>query len=127
METTTLLQILVVIGGIIFLGITFLKCTKRRMTEEIGLLWSFFSILMIVVGAIPNSFVWAERLSRSVSLVLFGVAFFFLLMLWYLSIVISQLLRKSQELAIQVSLLNQENEQILSRLGMTEEERKKSA
>lgn len=127
METTTLLQILVVIGGIIFLGITFLKCAKRRMTEEIGLLWSFFSILMIVVGAIPNSFVWAEQLSRSVSLVLFGVAFFFLLMLWYLSIVISQLLRKSQELAIQVSLLNQENEQILSRLGMTEEERKKSA
>lgn len=122
METTELLQILVVIGGIVFLVITFLEYAKRRMTEEIGLLWSLFSILMVIIGVIPNSLVWVGQIRRSVAVVLFGFAFFFLLMLLYLSIVISQLLRRNQELAIQVSLLNQENEEILSRMGIEAEE-----
>lgn len=121
METTTLLQILVVIGGIIFLLITFLEYVKKRMTEEIGLLWTLFSVLMIGIGLIPDSLAWVGQIRTSVALVLFGFAFFFLLLLLYLSIVISQLLRKNQELAIQVSLLNQENEQILTRLGMIPE------
>lgn len=118
METTTLLQILTVIGGMIFLGMTFLEYARKKMTEEIGLLWSLFSILMVGIGLIPGSLSWIGTIRRSMALVLFGFAFFFLLLLWYLSIVISQLLRKNQELAMQVSLLNQENEQVLIKLGM---------
>lgn len=116
MKTTALLQLLVEIGGIVFLVITFLSYTKRKMTAEIGLLWILFSIVMMVVGAIPNSFVFANQIKRSTAVVLFGAAFLFLLMLLYLSTVISQLLRQNQELAIQVSLLKHDNEQILSAL-----------
>ncbi len=116
MKTTALLQLLVEIGGIVFLVITFLSYAKRKMTAEIGLVWSLFSILMLVVGAIPNSFVFAGQIRKSTAVILFGAAFFFLLMLLYLSIVISQLLRRNQELAIQVSLLIHDNERILSAL-----------
>ncbi len=121
MTTTTLLQILVVMGGIVFLLITFMQYAKKRMTEEIGMLWSLFSILMIVIGLIPDSLAWVGQIRTSVAVVLFGFAFFCLLLLLYLSIVISQLLRKNEELALQVSLLNQENEQILTKLGMIPE------
>ena len=91
------------------------------MTEEIGLLWSFFSVLIVGIGLIPGSLSWLGYIRRSMALVLFGFVFFFLLLLWYLSIVISQLLRRNQELAMQISLLNQENEQVLRKLGMTPE------
>ncbi len=121
MKTTTLLQVLTVIGGIIFLGLTFLEYAKKKMTEEIGLLWSFFSVLIVGIGLIPGSLSWVGHIRRSMALVLFGFVFFFLLLLWYLSIVISQLLRKNQELAMQISLLNQENEQVLRKLGMAPE------
>lgn len=118
METTTLLQILTVIGGVIFLGLTFLEYAEKKMTEEIGLLWSLFSVMLVGIGLIPNSLFWIGQIRRIVALVIFGFVFFFLLLLWYLSIVISQLLRKNQELAIQISLLNQENEQILMKLNI---------
>ncbi len=116
MKTTALLQLLVEIGGIVFLVITFLSYTKRKMTAEIGLLWILFSIAMMVVGAIPNCFLFAVQIRKSTAVVLFGAAFLFLLMLLYLSTVISQLLRRNQELAIQVSLLIHDNARILSAL-----------
>jgi len=123
MENATLLRILIIMGGILFLLITFLQFVKRRMTEEIGLLWSLFSVLMIVIGLLPDNFMWNGQFRTGVDVLLFGFVFFFLLLLWYLSIVISQLLRKNQELAIQVSLLNQENEQILTKLGVIQEKK----
>lgn len=121
METTALLQILMVIGGVIFLGLTFLEYAKKKMIAEIGLLWSFFSMLIVGIGLIPGSLSWIGHIRRSMALVMFGFAFFFLLLLLYLSIAISQLLRKNLELAMQTSLLNQENEQVLMKLNMLPE------
>lgn len=47
---------------------------------------------------------------------IFVLIFFSIMGMFYLSQVISQLIRKNQELAMQVSLLNQENERILREL-----------
>lgn len=116
METTALLQLLMEIGGIVLLVITFLSYAKRKMTAEIGLLWVLFSVLIIVTGAVPDSLVFVGQIRKSVAIVLFCVVFFILLMLLYLSIVISRLLRRNQELAIQISLLIHDNERILSAL-----------
>ncbi len=116
METTALLRLLMEIGGIVLLVITFLSYAKRKMTAEIGLLWVFFSILIIVTGAVPDCLVFVGQIRKSVAIVLFCVVFFILLILLYLSIVISRLLRRNQELAIQVSLLIHDNERILSAL-----------
>ncbi len=116
MNTPAQLQMLVEIGGIVFLVITFLSYTKRKMTAEIGLLWIIFSILMMVIGVIPDGFAFLGQIRKRTAVVLFGAACFLLLMLLYLSIVISQLLRQNQELAIQVTLLLHDNERILSAL-----------
>ncbi len=116
METPALLQMLVAIGGIVFLVITFLSYAKRKMTAEIGLMWILFSILMMVIGVIPDGLAFLGQTGKSTAVVLFGVAYFFLLMLLYLSIVISRLLRQNQELAIQVSLLIHDNARIASAL-----------
>lgn len=114
METTELLQMLVEIGGIAFLLITFLFYAKRKLTEEIGLLWILFSILIVVIGAIPDSFAFVGSIRKGTAVALFCGAFIFLLILLYLSIVISSLLRRNQELAIQVTLLLHDNERIRS-------------
>lgn len=116
METTALLHLLMEIGGIVLLVITFLSYAKRKMTAEIGLLWILFSVLMIVIGAIPDCFAFVGQIRRSTAVVVFGAVFSFLLMLLYLSIVISQLLRRNQELAAQVTLLIHDKERILSEL-----------
>lgn len=79
-------------------------------------MWIFFSILMMVIGAIPDGLAFLGQIEKSTAVVLFGVTYFFLLMLLYLSIVISRLLRHNQELAIQVSLLIHDNARITSEL-----------
>lgn len=112
------LRAIVVGMGIIVLCMDFVSFAHRRMTESLGLVWGFFAVLLILFGAVPGLSDWSKVLPKEACaafLVMGGIA---ILGLFYLSGNVSKLLRKNQELAMQVSLLNQENERILGELEM---------
>ena len=101
-----ILRIFMIVLGIVLLGKTFASLAKRILTEHFGMLWGFFSVVLILAGILLSPTEWGSYIS------LRG-----LILVWFISIQVSLLIRKNQELAMQVSLLNQENEQILAKIS----------
>ncbi|MCD8014044.1 MAG: DUF2304 domain-containing protein [Lachnospiraceae bacterium] len=105
-------------AGIFFLCLSFWEYVKKKLTEEAGLAWGLFAILLIVWAIWPGALSWCADLSPAGLAFLSITALFLAAVLFWQSMAVSKLIRKNQELAMQVSLLNQENEQILTELKM---------
>ncbi|MBQ8640175.1 MAG: DUF2304 domain-containing protein [Lachnospiraceae bacterium] len=117
MGTGDLLRVFLIAAGIVFLYLTIMSLAKRRMTEVFCLAWGLLSVLLVLAGILLqpselNRFISVAGLVlalMTVSAVLCGA--------FFLSVRVSQLMRQTYELAIQVSLLNQENERIMGVLS----------
>ncbi len=111
------LRIFMIVLGIVLLGKTFVSLAKRILTEHFGMLWGFFSVVLILAGILLSPTEWGSYISlRGLILVMITI-FCVIEAAWFISIQVSLLIRKNQELAMQVSLLNQENEQILAKIS----------
>lgn len=121
------LCIVVIIEGIVLLIVDFISFVYQKITVGIELCWSAFAVILILLGAVPGLSDWSRIVPREAvpAFILINLAVIF--SFFYLSCAISQLLRKNQELAMHVSLLNQENEIILQKLkeGLTDEKERK--
>lgn len=121
MKTAELLQILIIIASCAMLIITFREYVRKKLLVALELFWSLFYIIMIITGFMPNCFSWTNCMGKRDVVVLFCLFMLFLLIVFYMSIILSVLAVKNQELAIQVSLINQENEQMLKKLHILPE------
>ena len=111
-----ILRVIVVGMGIAVLCMDFVSFAHRKMTESLGLAWGFFAVALILFGAIPGLSDWSEAVPKEACAAFLVMGVLAILGAFYISGSVSKLLRKNQELAMQVSLLNQENERILSEL-----------
>ena len=50
------LRIFMIVLGIVLLGKTFVSLAKRILTEHFGMLWGFFSVVLILAGITGNLF-----------------------------------------------------------------------
>lgn len=115
----------IVIGvGILLLLMAFYAYAMKKMTELIGILWGVIGIVMILLGSIPAWSAWTQEIKKlhAFPLLCFGILLLFFV--FGMSVHISLLIHKNQELAMQVSLLNQENEQILHKIEEKNDEKK---
>lgn len=111
-----MIKVFAIVLGIYLLVITILSLAKRRMTEQFCLLWGFLAVVMIVFGVTVNPSELYRYISKEgLMIVMLGILLI-VYAAWFLSTQVSILMRKNQELAMQISLLNQENEQILQTL-----------
>lgn len=98
-----ILRIFMIVLGIVLLGKTFASLAKRILTEHFGMLWGFFSVVLILAGILLSPTEWGSYISlRGLILVMITI-FCVIEAAWFIS--------------IQVSLLNQENEQILAKIS----------
>lgn len=111
-----ILRIIFVILGIILFAGAFISYSHKRLNERIMLSWSIFSLILILLGTVPVLSEWYRSFNRMEAIVLFIILLAIVVILFKLSEYVSILSRKNQELAMHVSLLNQENERILSEL-----------
>lgn len=111
-----ILQAAVVMIGVLLLISDFTALVYKKITESIGLCWFFLGMVLISLGIVPGLCAWVQAVPEEAvpALLLAGAAL--LSVAFYLSSQVSQLARKNQELAMHVSLLNQENESILEGL-----------
>ena len=91
-----LLTIFLIMMGICLLVMAILSLAKRKMTEPFCLAWAIVSVLLVIL----------------IFLITIGVVW----TLWFISTQLSILMRKNQELAMQISLLNQDSERMLKKL-----------
>lgn len=111
-----MIKVFAIILGIYLLVITILSLARRRMTEQFCLLWGFLSVASIIFGATVNPSELYRYISKEGLLIVMLGILLIVYAAWFLSTQVSVLIRKNQELAMQISLLNQENEQILKTL-----------
>lgn len=124
METEVIFRVLAVGTGTILLFAVFLSLSKRVMIEAMGVIWSFFGVILILLGAVPALTAWSRTVPSEGAGVLAFLGECLIWALFAMSRIISQLIMKNQELAMQVSLLNQENEKILRQVELVQENRK---
>lgn len=113
METIVIVKIALIITGILFLVMDFLAYARQKLTENIGLGWGLFSLLLMLAGAVLNP---DKARGDVVYLLIFILGLFLLFVIFGICRAVSVLIMKNRELAMQVSLLNQENERILQEI-----------
>lgn len=123
MNTVAFIKTGLIITGIVIMALTFFLHAVRKLTVNLAVVWEFLGLTAILTGAIPAFSGWCYLLARGTAVAMFTIG---VLVLWggyQLCILISSLSMKNQELAMQVSLLNQENEKILRELEKITEEK----
>ena len=100
-----------------------LSLAKRKMTEPFCLSWVFLSALMILSGALLNPSQMKRYVSTRGLILTIIIVSGVLWGLWFISTQVSILKRKNQELAMQISLLNNDCEKILRELEKLKREK----
>ncbi len=110
-----IVKILIILIGLVLIGGSFLAVAMRRMSSAAGCFWAVLGAIPAIAGLLGGgedssgvmTYLWLLYL---VSAVVLGGLFTVTMCLFTLT-------EKNRELAMQVSLLNQENEQILKEIA----------
>lgn len=118
MEMAWIAGIAMIILSVLLLVWSFLAYAKHRMTENFGMIWGTAALCLLVTGIVLLA---AGQSPVTVFVIVIFLGILLVLGLFGFSIAISILIMKNQELAMHVSLLNQENESILQELAAKKE------
>lgn len=109
------LKISCILIGVVLLMLDINAYVRQKLTDEVGLSVGGFSIFLIIMGIILHF----RNQDTNVVMVLIMICFCFLLLIIFsLCTAVSVLIMKNRELAMQVSLLNQENERVIHETGI---------
>lgn len=111
-----LLTIFLIVMGIFLLVMAILSLAKRKMTELFCLAWAIVSVLLVICGIMIEPSELERYVSLRILILIFLITIGVVWTLWFISTQLSILMRKNQELAIQISLLNQDSERMLKKL-----------
>lgn len=88
----------------------------RKLTVNLAVVWEILGVILIAIGSIPILSSWTHLISLGTGVGLFTVGAVCVWGGFQFSLLVSRLAMKNQELAIQVSLLNQENKKLIQQL-----------
>lgn len=115
--TAYIIKAIMAMAGLTIMSVTFFVYAAKKMTVNLAVTWEFIGLTGVVVGLVPAFSKWCYWLSLGTAAALFVAAGFVIMVCYHMSLLISSLLMKNQELAMHVSLLNQENERIIKELS----------
>lgn len=121
MSTGIIMRTGLIVIGVFIMALSFVLHAKRRLTVNLAVVWEFVGIALILTGAVPVFSSWCYLLANGTVIAMFVVGAFVLWGCYEVCILISVLSMKNQELAVQVSLLNQENELLLNEMKKKQE------
>ncbi len=101
-------QILLVAAGVIILVIDVALLAKRKLSEPISVTWGFAAIIFILAGISLRPNGWINYISPAGLIMLSILGMLALVGLFMASSRMSELIRKNTEMAMNISLLNQE-------------------
>ena len=111
-----LLTIFLIVIGIFLLVMAILSLAKRKMTEQFCLAWAIVSVLLVICGILIEPSELERYVSLRILILVFLITIGAAWTLWFISTQLSILMRKNQELAMQISLLNQDSERMMKKL-----------
>ena len=123
MAVGDVLRLFVIVAGAYMLVKAVLSLAKRKMTEPFCLAWVLLSALMILSGVLLNPSQLDRYISTRGLILIIIVVSGILWGLWFISTQVSLLKRRNQEMAMQISLLNNDCEKILKELEKMKKEK----
>lgn len=117
MNTAIIVKIGMIVTGLLIMGLTFYLHAVKKLAVNLAVAWEGIGVGLVLIGAIPVLSAWCYLVGEGTIIAMFLVGSVVVWSGYELSIQISSLAMKTQELAMQVSLLNQENERILNELS----------
>ena len=123
MAVGDVLRLFVIVAGAYMFLKAILSLAKRKMTEPFCLAWAVLSALMIFSGILLNPSQLDGYISTRALILIIIIVSWILWGLWFISTQVSILKRKNQELAMQISLLNNDCEKILRELEKLKREK----
>lgn len=123
LSTAVIMKIGLIIVGVMIMIMSFVFHAKRKLTVNLAVVWEFLGFALILIGAIPVFSSWCYLLAKGTVIAMFVIGALALWGSYILCILLSNLSMKNQELAMQVSLLNQENELMLKEIEKLKEDR----
>ena len=123
MEVGDILRLFVIVSGVFMVVRAILSLAKRKMTEPFCLAWAVLAALMIVSGILLNPSQLDGYVSTRGMILIIIVVSGILWGLWFISTQVSVLKRRNQELAMQISLLNNDCEKMLKELEKLKKEK----
>lgn len=127
-NSANVLQIIIIATGIFLLIVTINSLAHRKMTESFCLAWGLIALILVLAGFLLRPTEWIRYMSPMGLMLVVMIGFCVVYVAYFMSIKISELSRRNQELAIQVSLLRQDNQRIaeeLEQMTMTVEQEQK--
>ncbi|MBR1770715.1 MAG: DUF2304 domain-containing protein [Lachnospiraceae bacterium] len=109
--------IMIVLGGVLLCQ-TISSLARRKMTEPFCLTWGLISVIVVLAGCLLRPSGIAEYISGTGLILVVLIGFCIVYGAFFMSQIVSDLMRKNNELAIQVSLLNEERDQIYRELDV---------
>ena len=116
MEPGAVLRIVMIVTGVFLLGQSVSSLARRKMTEPFCLTWGLISVIIILAGILLRPDEWNRYISGTGILLVLMIGFCVLYGAYFMSARVSELMRKNQELAMQVSLLKHETEVLEQRM-----------
>ena len=110
------LRIIMVVAGCLFLILNFITYVKKNLTEKFTWMWTIFCIVMILSGIVPGLNSWSFKFNSWGYMALCIILVLIVQFIFIITKEIANLKKRNKELAMHVSLLNQENERILAEL-----------
>lgn len=123
MAVGDVLRLFVIVVGVYMFLKAILSLAKRKMTEPFCLAWAVLSALMILSGILLNPSQLDGYISTRGLILIIIIVSGILWGLWFISTQVSILKRRNQELAMQISLLNNDCEKILRELEKLKREK----
>ena len=121
MRDGLIIQILLIVFGASMLITSFVSLVRRKMSESVVIPWGMGAVIFIVLGIVIRPDHWRVYISPqglTLVIVIFVCAAY---AIYFFSIRITDTMKKNNELAIQVSLLNTEVEELRKKMEALEE------
>lgn len=119
------LRLFLCMVGVVLLVNTVSSLARRKMTESFALIWGVMALLCVIAGILVRPVLLNSYLSV-IGLILIMMAVLCVIVgAYFISLRISELMRKTQELSINVTLLHDENVQLTRQVEELTEKLKK--
>ena len=108
MDYGLFLQIVLILAGVAMLLVDIILLAKRKLAEPISIMWGFAALVFVIAGIVLRPRGWIDYMSEAGMALLILLGFCLVYGLFYASCHLSEIIKKQTEMAMNISLLNQE-------------------
>lgn len=111
-----MIRIAIGMVGILLVVISFLMHSYKKIAVNYTVIWVLLGLILFLISVVPVFSEWTKQLASGTGLAFSCVGAIFLFEEFRNSVLISQLMVKTREMAMHVALLNQENEAMMKEI-----------